>query len=117
MLKQSILKKNNKYNVYIDVIIVKEDNYYVAYCPSLDLSAYADSIEKAERAFEKNLEIFLDETAQKGTFEKILLNLGWTLKLHPKPDYKPPLKSFSALKRKFKSKPEHSFKEQIAIPI
>lgn len=117
MLKQSISKKDNRYNVNVDVIIVKEDDYYVAYCPSLDLSAYADSIEKAKRAFEKGLEIFLEETAKKGTFEKILLNLGWTLKLHPKPNYKPPLKSISSLNKKFKSKPAHLFKERITIPI
>lgn len=70
---QKIVRNKNIADVELDVLMLKEDDYYVAYCPSLDLSAYGKSVKQAQRSFEKNIDIFFKETNRKGTLEKVLL--------------------------------------------
>ena len=80
MIKQSITtNKHGKIEVMLIVAIFKEDKYYVAYCPSLDLSSYAKDVAGAKKAFSDELDIFFEETNRKGTLEKLLLKQGWTL--------------------------------------
>lgn len=44
----------------LEVQLIKEGDYIVAYCPSLELSSYGDSEEDAKTAFEEVLKIFID---------------------------------------------------------
>jgi len=89
-MTNQILKKNLSINIDIEVLIVKEDDYYVAYCPALELSGYGDTIEKAQESFEKEVKIFINETHERGTLEKYLLKNGWTLRQIPEIKYIPP---------------------------
>ena len=113
---QKIVRNKSLTDVELDVLMLKEDDYYVAYCPSLDLSAYGKNRKQALRSFEKNLDIFLDETSRKGTLEKVLLKLGWTLRQTPRVIYKPPGISPRELLR-LNPKTEHLFKESVSIPL
>ncbi|KXK54001.1 MAG: hypothetical protein UZ07_CHB004002639 [Chlorobi bacterium OLB7] len=59
----------------------------MAVCPALDVSSYGDTMEEAKNAFEEALEIFIEETVDRGTLEKELLRMGWTLSAK---EYRPP---------------------------
>jgi hypothetical protein len=88
MNKQSIsVNKQGNMEIMLMVAILKEENYFVAYCPALEISAYAKDLDSAKSEFNKELTIFFDETIKKGTLERLLLSYGWTLK--PK-EFQPP---------------------------
>ena len=74
----------------VDVVILKEDEYFVAYCPALELSAYGKKEKEALASFKNEINIFIEETAKKGTLEKYLLKQGWKLQQTPKIKYQPP---------------------------
>jgi predicted RNase H-like HicB family nuclease len=78
---------DNTITVGIRVVIAKEDDYFVAYCPELNVSSYATTPEKAKQRFEEELNIFFEETSKKGSLEKLLLQLGWTLVQKPHRKY------------------------------
>jgi len=78
------------YKVDVPVVIFQEGKYFVAYCPVLELSSYGQSASEAKGAFAEALKIFIEETERKGTLEKILLDLGWTLKRKPSVQYQLP---------------------------
>lgn len=54
----------NKINVSLDVAIIKEADYYIAYAPGLELTAYSKTIKSAKKDFEQVLEIFFEEISE-----------------------------------------------------
>jgi len=74
-------------SVEVPVLIFEEDGQWIAYCPHLEVSSYGDNEEEARAAFEEALEIFFEETVSRGTLEKELVSLGWSLTSN---DYRPP---------------------------
>jgi predicted RNase H-like HicB family nuclease len=83
------MKKNTR--VHVPVSFYKEGDYVVAYCPALELSSYGKTEEAAKRAFGRAVSIFLEETQRKGTLERVLLSLGWSLRQKPSCRYELPL--------------------------
>jgi predicted RNase H-like HicB family nuclease len=79
MSTQSLKRNRNKLEARLEVAVYKEGKYFVAYCPALEVSSYATTIEKAKERFGEELKIFLDETIRKGTLERLLLQYGWIL--------------------------------------
>jgi len=67
----------DKITVGVNVVVVKEEDQFVVYCPALNLSAYGNTIESAKKRFNEELDIFFEETSIRGTLEKYLLNLGF----------------------------------------
>lgn len=63
-------------NLKVQVLFKKEGDFYVAYCPALELSGYGYSKSDAKKSFSENLEIFIEEVNEKGTLDKVLLDLG-----------------------------------------
>ncbi len=115
--KERILKNRSSIKVNVRIIILKEDKYYVAYCPALELSSYGDTKKEAINCFTEAMDIFIEETEKKGTLEKCLLKLGWTLKQEPKPNYIPPPIPSETLNRLIKCEPSQVIDERIAIPL
>lgn len=115
--KQSIKHKNNSFSIEVELIILKEGKYFVAYCPALELSSYAKSESKALSAFEENLDIFFEETIKKETLEKVLLGLGWILQQKPNANYQPPRYDINSMSRMFKSNYRRITKETLSLPI
>jgi len=74
-------------SVFVGVVFVKEEDYIVAYCPALELSAYGKTEGEAKKAFEESLELFVQEITRKGTVDKVLRKLGWVPNLR---SYQPP---------------------------
>jgi predicted RNase H-like HicB family nuclease len=90
MSKQIIHKGKNFTNAVINVLVGKQEDYYIAYCPALELSSYGKTEDQARKNFEVELEIFIEETGKRGSLEKVLLKLGWCLTQSPSPTYVPP---------------------------
>lgn len=74
----------------LDLLFLQEGDYVIAFCPALELSAYGKNEKSAMIAFEDVVTIFMDETKEKGTLEKVLLHLGWRLQLKPVLEFLPP---------------------------
>ena len=55
-----------------DMIIFKEDETYVAYCPELDVSSCGNSVEDARVMLKTAVRLFLEEAEKMGTIEEIL---------------------------------------------
>jgi predicted RNase H-like HicB family nuclease len=116
MYSENIITKNRDHiSVGVSVLILKENNLFVAYCPALELSSYGKTKKEAKENFYDALKIFIEETHKKGTLEKVLLSLGWTLKQKPQISYKPPelTKKISKLSNLITS----DFTEQVQLPV
>lgn len=115
-MPNSIIKQKSSYKLNVKVIIVKEDNYFTAYCPALEVSGYADTIEKAKVSFDQEMKIFLYETAVRGTLEKYLLKLGWTLRQIPTINYIPPEEQIKQVPISFQTYGK-VVEQEISIPV
>lgn len=90
MAKNTVSKSKSSVTISVQVLLFKEDDVWVAYCPALELSSYGDDQDDAKKAFDEAMNIFLEETDRKGTLERYLLKLGWQLQQKPKPVYHQP---------------------------
>lgn len=55
-----------------DVIIFKEDETYVAYCPELDISSCGNDVEHAKQMLKTAVKLFIEEAENMGTINNIL---------------------------------------------
>jgi len=55
-----------------DVIVFKEDEACVAYCPELDISSCGNTVEHAKEMLKTAVRLFLEEAEKMGTLEDIL---------------------------------------------
>jgi len=106
-------------NIKIEIVIIlyKDGDYHIAYCPALELSSYGKTEEEAKEYFLDALKIFVSDTVKKGTLEKCLLKFGWSLQQRPEIKYEPPRienKIFEDFKKYDKSR---LIKEQLFIPV
>ncbi len=86
----------------------------MSYCPALELSSFGKDEDDAKQGFEEALNIFIDELHKRGTLEKVLLNLGWSLRKLPTASFVPPEGKY------LKSPPSRmnkSFNEKVLIPV
>ncbi len=85
---------NHKFQVGLSLIEFSEDKVIIIYSPALDLSGYGHSEEEAKNSFTASLHEFFKYTHNKNTLDKVLLDLGWTIKGTKKnPKFNPPLDS------------------------
>ena len=101
----------------LPVFLVKEGKYWTALCPALDLSSYARTEAGAQKRFEEALRIFIDETTARGTLEKELLRLGWSLRLRPQPEYMPPVMPPSLVEMLGSPGARRAINERVSIPV
>jgi predicted RNase H-like HicB family nuclease len=114
---QKIHKTKKSILVNVDIVIVKDGDYFIAYCPALQVSSYSHNEKEARSGFDEALQIFVEETEKKGSFEKVLLKMGWSLRQVPAPSYVPPKRKRSSLSKFKYGKPAIKFKESIALPL
>lgn len=55
-----------------DMIVFKEDDSYVAYCPELDVSSCGGSVSHAKDMLRTAVRLFIEEAEKRGTLEEIL---------------------------------------------
>jgi predicted RNase H-like HicB family nuclease len=111
-------KRLAQVTVQVQVKILKEGDYLVAYCPMLELSSYGKTLEEAKQGFEGAMRIFIEETAKRGTLERELLSLGWTLRQKPSCEYRPPasLPGSAAARRLRTADVIREYSESVRIP-
>lgn len=63
--------------VQVEFFVIKEDENFVAYCPSLNLATQGGTYDEACKAFQEALGIFIEEVVQSGTLEAVLQEHGW----------------------------------------
>jgi predicted RNase H-like HicB family nuclease len=56
-----------------DLIVFKEDDTFVAYCPELDVSSCGNTIEQAKDMLKNAVRLFLEEIEKMGTLDDVLL--------------------------------------------
>lgn len=116
-MKKQVIKKSAKcVEVQIDVVLIKDGEYCVALCPSLNVSSYGQTQIEAKKGFDEALKIFISETDKKGNLEKELLKYGWVLQQQPKLSYTPPTLSVFPDTATYK-KSKLKFKEKVAFPL
>ena len=116
-LTSSIHHDGKRISFEVEVFLVPEGRQVVAICPALQLSTYGASVEDAQAAFADAMAIFLESTARKGTFEKVLLGLGWRLQQRPTVNYEPPRLTAAFLKKLGRaSSPFTTVNQRVAIP-
>ena len=64
----------------LSVYQFKEDESYITYCPSLDLSSYGTTENHAQKSFEEILEITLKYMIDKNTLIEDFKKHGWQIK-------------------------------------
>lgn len=116
MKKQIIQKSAKSVEVQVDVVLVKEGEFFVALCPSLNVSSYGHTEQEAKIVFDEALQIFINETDKRGNLEKEVLRNGWILQQYPSLSYKPPKLSIFPNADAYK-KSKAKFKEKIAFPL
>lgn len=82
---------NGKYHVGLSLVEFEEDNVTIIYSPALDLSGYGYSQSEAKQSFSEALHEFFRYTNNKKTLDKVLKELGWSIKgSKKKPKFDPP---------------------------
>ncbi len=64
-------------NFNIKVEVFREDDLYVALCPSLNVSSYGESIEEATKSLIEAVEAFIEECVNMDTLEDVLEESGF----------------------------------------
>ena len=115
-MKNFINTDPKKISVGLEVVFYEEGDYMVAYCPALDLSSFGKDENDAKNSFVDALDIFIEETHKRGTLEKILLDLGWSLRKKPSADYKPPMTD-DMIKLKYPHIIQNKINKTVLIPL
>src|SRR5437667_8757499 len=93
MAKVNFIKTDDNENVFelqLNVLVFQEGDFFVSYCPSLDLSSYGDSINDAKDGFDDAMKNFIEDSVKNKTLHQDLINHGWTLHKHNQHKAEPP---------------------------
>ena len=74
--------KDGALEAQVEVMLVQEGEYWVALAPALRVTGYGKTPAQAKRSFGVEAEIFFEETAKRGTLEKLLIDYGWMFGKH-----------------------------------
>lgn len=77
--KDTIRLKNNRVTFSLNVYNGKQGDYYIYYCPSLNISGYGETEEEAEEFIKVEIEVFCEDLLTMQTKEKevFLFSLGF----------------------------------------
>lgn len=82
------------FQVGLSLIEFIENDVTIVYSPALNLSGYGYNSDEAKNSFNIALHEFFQYTNNKKTFDKVLIELGWTIKgSKKKPKMEAPLNS------------------------
>lgn len=72
----------NMMELHINLLIFQQDEFYVSFCPSLNLSSYGQSIQDAKDGFDEVMEAFIEDSTTNKTLFSELEKHGWSLLNH-----------------------------------
>jgi predicted RNase H-like HicB family nuclease len=68
---------SNFIELQLSILVFQEGDYYVSYCPSLELSSYGESVQEAKEGFDEVMQVYLEESQKHGTLHDDLIKHGW----------------------------------------
>ncbi len=74
----------------LSVLVFQQDEYFVAYCPSLELSSYGDSIQDAKDGFDDVMQNYIEDSQKRGTLHDDLIAHGWKINVDNDKNAEPP---------------------------
>ena len=74
----------------LSVLVFQQGDYYVAFCPSLNLSSYGDSVGDAKVGFDEVMTSYLEESKANGSLHDDLVKNGWQFNIHNNQKAEPP---------------------------
>ena len=74
------ISSKNRIKCNLPLIIFKEDDTVITFCPALDLSGYGSTEKEAKRSFEITLSEYFRYTVNKKTLAEDLTKHGWTIR-------------------------------------
>lgn len=77
-------------SVVLSYVIFQEGDAFVAYCPSLKISTYGDSMEDTKEAAQDLIRSTITDWTEEKRIERELLHLGWNLQYLPTPIFRQP---------------------------
>jgi len=83
------IRDNKKIELQLSVLVFEQGDYFVAYCPSLEISSYGISVEDAKVGFDDAMNVYLAYCIENGTLKKDLADHGWLIE-HKPDKYAPP---------------------------
>lgn len=66
----------------LSVLVFQEGEFYVSYCPSLEMTSYGDSIQDAKDAFDEAMRIYFEDCQKNKTLQQDLISHGWKFIQH-----------------------------------
>lgn len=88
----SISFGHHRFDVFLDLIIFREDDTHIVYCPPLEVYGYGKDEDEARESFKFALAEFFKYSTNKNTLRTELKRLGWQLKRSKtKPMVPPPI--------------------------
>ena len=75
----SIVINKNNINISVSVVVFKDGDYFIAYCPSLDLAGYDETEDLAKVDFQQMLSDYFEWQIEHNTLEKDLMKHGWKI--------------------------------------
>jgi Zn-finger protein len=111
----------NKIECTLPLILFKEDNCFISYCPALDLNGYGTNELEANKSFEEVLSEYFRYTLHKKTLAGDLKKMGWTIRKNMKKCPIPPtmdklLETNEDFKRIFNNNDFHKTNRIFNIP-
>lgn len=101
-MKNSIEFKSRLTKINLEVAIIKDDDYIVAYSPALDIAGQGMNEKEALDDLMEVVSISIDWAVEHDTFDKWLEKNGWKKIETPQVSYTPPpMVSINLLKSKF----------------
>ena len=79
---------HNILELNLTVLIIQEGNFFIAYCPTLNLSSYGDSVAEARQGFQEVMQAYIEDTQEMNSLRKDLVRHGW--QLHSMTEATPP---------------------------
>ena len=119
--KGKYVHNKGTYVMDLPIIIFKDGNNEIVYCPALDLSGYGKNEDDAKESFKVCLGEFFKYTTNKNTLRKELCRLGWVIKNSKNKPMLPPsmsqlLEENDNFSNIFNNYPFRKIDEQIEIP-
>ena len=69
----------NEYRFLIEYYVFPENDYQIAYCPSLDISTSGKDYNDAVKNFYERFQIYIETCLEMGTLKEDLQAHGWTV--------------------------------------
>ncbi len=90
---KNYIKTDNSDNILelqFNVLVFQEGEYFVAYCPSMQLSSYGNTIEEAKEGFDEVMDAYIENCKENNSLREDLLKIGWSIDMSNHSKAEPP---------------------------